>query len=199
MKQTQFRHQNKMFRQKQSHQRVCLPRVSLEQPYNSPSVILPGPAGYSSSQKIVCPTMHCHTCIMFVRLCIFQLPKLTTDGNVGSGVYYTGKPGSGQVTKRGLMVESSVNEEKVGQCFAFDDAMFKDLLGAETNQTETRRNWHAAAKIAEARWVSNIPLYMIICDLIQKTRRNWTSSAGSYTAGSHTANTKVAARCLNPL
>ena len=42
MKQTPFRHQHLLFRQKQSHQCVCLPRVSLlEQPYNSPSAILP--------------------------------------------------------------------------------------------------------------------------------------------------------------
>ena len=41
MKQLRFRHQNLLFRQKQSHQRVCLPQVSLEQPYNSPSTILP--------------------------------------------------------------------------------------------------------------------------------------------------------------
>ena len=79
------------------------------------------------------------------------LPKLTADGNVGSGVYYTGNPGYEKVTKRGLMVESSVNEEKVGQCFALDYARFKAQLGAETNQVETRRNWHAMSKTAEVR------------------------------------------------
>ena len=42
------------------------------------------------------------------------LPVLTEDGSVGSGVYYTGEPGKcHRVTKKGLMVESNVNEEKV--------------------------------------------------------------------------------------
>ena len=79
------------------------------------------------------------------------LPRLTAKGNVGSGVYYTGEPGSCKVTKRGLIVESSLNEEKVGQCFVLDCDVLKNKLGASMNQQQTRRNWHAAGKIAEAR------------------------------------------------
>ena len=88
------------------------------------------------------------------------LPKLVVNGNVGSGVYYTGSPGCQKVhLKRGLIVESS---EKLGQCFALDYARFKAQLGAQTNQWTTRHDWHVAAKRAEANWVyvSNIPQYI---------------------------------------
>jgi len=49
------------------------------------------------------------------------------------------------------MVESSLNEEKVGQCLQLDYDMFKNKLGATMHQMPTRRNWHATAKMAEAR------------------------------------------------
>ena len=48
-------------------------------------------------------------------------------------------------------MESSDNEEKVGQCFVLDYDMFKNKLGSDMNQAETRRNWHTTAKIAESR------------------------------------------------
>ena len=49
------------------------------------------------------------------------------------------------------MVESSLNEEKVGQYFDLDCAMLKAQLGASLNQMETRHDWYASAKMAEAR------------------------------------------------
>ena len=79
------------------------------------------------------------------------LPRLTANGNVGSGVYYTGNPGSHSVTKRGLLVESSINEQKVGHYFDLDYARFKAQLGAAALQVDIRRSCHAAAETAEAR------------------------------------------------
>ena len=79
------------------------------------------------------------------------LPRLPAEGNVGSGKYYTGEPKNGRVTKKGLIVESSLNEEQVGQCFQLDCAMFRNKLGANMLQKHIRRDWHVTAKIAEAR------------------------------------------------
>ena len=53
------------------------------------------------------------------------LPRLPAEGNVGSGVFYTGKPKNCKVTNKGLIVESSLNEETVGRCFELDYGMFK--------------------------------------------------------------------------
>ena len=79
------------------------------------------------------------------------LPRLPAEGNVGSGKYYTGEPHNCKVTKKGLLVESSLNEEKVGQCFQNDYDMFNIKLGENMTQGPTRRNWHATVKLAEAR------------------------------------------------
>ena len=50
----------------------------------------------------------------------------------------------------GLLVESSVNEEKVSRCFDLDYARFKAELGAAALQVDIRRSWHDVAKIAKA-------------------------------------------------